>query len=510
MRSTNPLVTAYGLSLFGGVIIFLGWVGFGIWPLELVALVPLWAALELIRGRSWKAALGVSWLYGTVGIAGGYHWMVEFFQVFSGFGLLASLAIFVVFSMYLGAQYATMGVLYWAIRGRGWGVAIAALSTFIVTEWLFPKLFPIYLANTLLQQPLLVQTADLGGPLLVSMLIGVVNVAAFEALRWWRGVRKVPVATFAAAAAFVAFTLIYSAVRIGQVDAEAAAAPALELGVVQANMGIFEKRKQPAEAHRRHLEQSLELEREGDLDLLVWPESSYGPTLARALPIAAQEVRQDLKTPILFGGLSVTHEEGQRKLYNTVFLMDEQGVIRQTYDKRYLLMFGEYLPFGETFPVLYKVSPNSSRFTAGTHIDAMSLGPWRISTPVCYEDVLPSFIRNMVRHANPHLLINLTNDAWFGDTQEPWIHLVLAQFRAIEHRRYLVRSTNSGISAVIDPVGRIVAKTGVETRENIRATVQLMKGQTVYAHLGDWPGWLSLFATVFTLFRRRSSVSSSE
>jgi hypothetical protein len=190
VRSTNPLVTAYGLSLFGGVIIFLGWVGFGIWPLELVALVPLWAALELIRGRSWKAALGVSWLYGTVGIAGGYHWMVEFFQVFSGFGLLASLAIFVVFSMYLGAQYATMGVLYWAIRGRGWGVAIAALSTFIVTEWLFPKLFPIYLANTLLQQPLLVQTADLGGPLLVSMLIGVVNVAAFEALRWWRGVHS--------------------------------------------------------------------------------------------------------------------------------------------------------------------------------------------------------------------------------------------------------------------------------------------------------------------------------
>ena len=503
VKPRNPLLVAYGLSLFGGVIIFLGWAGFGIWPLEFVALVPLWAALELVRERSWKTALGVSWLYGTVGIAGGYHWMVEFFEVFSGFGLFASLGLFLLFSTYLGAQYATMGVLYWAIRGRGWSVATAALSTFIVTEWLFPKLFPVYLANTLLQQPLLVQIADLGGPLLVSVLIGVVNTAAFEAFRWWRGARQMPVATFAAAVAFAAFTLIYGAVRIGQVDAEVEAAPPLELGIVQVNMGIFEARKWAGEGHRRLLEQSLELEKEGDLDLLVWPESAYRPKLARTLPIVAKEVRQELKTPILFGGSSVTHEEGQRKLYNTVFLMDEEGVIRETYDKTYLLMFGEYLPFGETFPVLYEFSPNSSHFTPGSHVEALSFGPWRISTPVCYEDVLPGFTREMIEHANPHILINLTNDAWFGDTQEPWIHLVLAQFRAIEHRRYMVRSTNSGISAVIDPVGRIVAKTGIQTRENIRATVHMMEGHTIYARLGDWPGWLSLLATAVTLIRRR-------
>jgi len=109
----------------------------------------------------------------------------------------------------------------------------------------------------------------------------------------------------------------------------------------------------------------------------------------------------------------------------------------------------------------------------------------------------------MVREANPHLLVNLTNDSWFGDSQEPWIHLVLAQFRAIEHRRYLVRSTNSGISAVIDPVGRIVARTGVLTRENLRYEVHMMQGQTVYTQFGDWPGWLSLAAIASMLIARR-------
>jgi apolipoprotein N-acyltransferase len=177
-------------------------------------------------------------------------------------------------------------------------------------------------------------------------------------------------------------------------------------------------------------------------------------------------------------------------------------VVRSTYDKTYLLMFGEYLPFGDMFPVLYELSPNSGRFTAGAHVRPLTLGPWRISTPVCYEDVLARFTRKMVREAKPHVLINLTNDAWFGDTQEPSIHLALSKFRAIEHRRYLARATNSGISAVVDPMGRVVARTGVLTRENIRYDVPMLEGETLYGSLGDWPGWLALGAILWMLIRR--------
>ena len=225
--------------------------------------------------------------------------------------------------------------------------------------------------------------------------------------------------------------------------------------------------------------------------------------LPRELPWTAESVRRDLSTPILFGGLSSEVTAGKRRLYNTVFLADENGMVRSMYDKTYLLMFGEYLPFGDIFPILYELSPNSGRFTRGAHVRALELGPWRISTPICYEDVLARFTRKMVREAKPHILINLTNDAWFSDSQEPWIHLVLSKFRAIEHRRFLVRSTNSGISAIVDPVGRVVAETGVITRENLRYDVAMIDGETIYTKLGDWPGWLALGALAWMLIATR-------
>jgi apolipoprotein N-acyltransferase len=111
----------------------------------------------------------------------------------------------------------------------------------------------------------------------------------------------------------------------------------------------------------------------------------------------------------------------------------------------------------------------------------------------------------MVREAKPHVLINLTNDAWFGDTQEPGIHLVLSQYRAIEHRRYMVRATNSGISAVVDPLGRIVAQTGVLTRENLRYDVHMLDADTIYTRFGDWVGWFGLGAVAWMLIRRRDA-----
>jgi apolipoprotein N-acyltransferase len=101
-------------------------------------------------------------------------------------------------------------------------------------------------------------------------------------------------------------------------------------------------------------------------------------------------------------------------------------------------------------------------------------------------------------------LINLTNDAWFGDTQEPWIHLVLAKYRTIEHRRYLVRATNSGISAIVDPLGRVVAQTGLLRRENLRHDVRMLDEDTVYTKLGDWPGWLALSLIALMLIVRQS------
>jgi apolipoprotein N-acyltransferase len=212
-----------------------------------------------------------------------------------------------------------------------------------------------------------------------------------------------------------------------------------------------------------------------------------------------------LGVPALFGALVVRRAEGggRIKAFNAALATDAQGHLVGRYDKHYLLAFGEYLPFGDDFPVLYDWSPNSGRLSPGKSIDPVLLAGHPVTVLVCYEDILPAFVNRAVRHGNPDMLVNLTNDAWFGDSTEPWIHLALATLRAVEHRRYLLRATNSGVTAVIDPVGRVVAHGGTFRPETVRAEAHWMNGKTVYEILGDAPWWLvAAWVVAMGFFRR--------
>ncbi|MEM7607679.1 MAG: apolipoprotein N-acyltransferase, partial [Myxococcota bacterium] len=219
--------------------------------------------------------------------------------------------------------------------------------------------------------------------------------------------------------------------------------------------------------------------------------------------LSSPDFPEPLEVPTLFGGLSRRRVQGEGRSYNTAFLTNARGEIVGTYDKTYLLAFGEYLPLGDVFPILYEWSPNTGRFTPGDHVRALAHGSMRITTLVCYEDVLPAFTRRAVAENTPNLLVNITNDAWFGDTREPWIHLALAKFRAVEHHRALVRATNSGVSAFVDPVGRTLDTIAVGERDQLVAELPLLDENTVYTSLGDWPAYLGAPLIAFLAFRRR-------
>jgi apolipoprotein N-acyltransferase len=237
-------------------------------------------------------------------------------------------------------------------------------------------------------------------------------------------------------------------------------------------------------------------------DFVVWSETSaMRPVRDETYPLELRPLGQTIGLPAIFGAVIIKSVPDARDyvVYNSAVSTDTRGVIGGRYDKEYLLMFGEYLPFGDTFPILHKWSPNSGHFTPGTSLDPLELEVGgvvhKVTTLICYEDILPRFTNAAVRHADPDLLVNITNDAWFGDTAEPWEHLALAQLRAVEHRRYLVRGTNSGVSAVIDPVGRVVAQSGTFRQETVMAPIHWMRGVTVYERLGDWP-WLGVSVLV--------------
>ncbi len=502
---------------------FLGFAGFGVWPLAFVGMVP--ALFVFDRHPQGFAFFWRALLFGYVAYYGGFYWVVNTIVDFGGFPYLLALAFASIYFLYQAFEFVLILWLWRRARERGWNATASLVAAYLAAEAVFPQLFDHFYGNSFHMLPYLTQVADLGGPMLLTALAMAGNGAAYELVRarvrgepWPR----VAPAVFAAAALF---SVGYSAYRIGAVEARMAEAESITVGVVQTNMGIHEKWEDPGEGLRRHVAQSLALEAEGPLDLLVWPESAASfrlprdpgvpvrPFFERALDFYRVETDGFPEAPLVFGGLSSDGGGADRRLYNTAFITDDDGRIAAHYDKTYLLAFGEYIPFGEQFPQLYDYSPNTGHFQAGDHVHPLPFRDYRVSVLVCYEDILPGFVRRFVQEGDPHLLVNITNDAWFGDTQEPYVHLALAKMRAIEHHRYLVRATNTGVSAIIDPLGRVIEEGPLFESASLRGEVQMLDGWTLYQTVGDWPGYAGLGAIVFFAFigrRRRKERRADE
>jgi len=503
----------YLLAVLSGTLYFLGFAGFGIWPLAYIALVPLLWALDPLHDNeplTRRQILSIGFVFGLTWNVGGFYWIASTLRSFSGFSYVWCLLITLILCAYQGCTMVLFAGLFRLARRLGASNLLAAPAAFCVSEWTYPELFKHYFGSSLHNTPLAIQVADIGGPLLVTALLVAANVGIYTLSLTHRN-RQFDRRTTAIVASLWAATLAYGAYRMHEVDERAAAAPKITVGLVQTNMGLTAKRDDPREGLRRHIDQSLALQARTKIDLLVWPESAFGWFLPAHVKNVRDIVFQGaIDTPTLFGGLAQRERDGKILPFNTAFMTDGDGSIVGTYDKTYLLAFGEYMPLGDTFPVLYQISPNSGRFAPGDHVQPVPFGPYRIGVLICYEDILPSFVARSVQVGNPHLLVNITNDAWFGDTHAPWEHLAIAKLRAVEHHRALVRSTNSGVSTVIDPAGRTLALSGVFTRENLSAEVPMMQGSSLYVTLGNFPGYLALLALLGLGLRARMKKSAGD
>jgi len=494
------------LATLSGVLYFVGFVGFDQWYLSWLCLVPLLLALR--GARTWKRALALSWWMGFVTHLGGYFWVVHLLQTFAHLPLPLAFVGYVLLCLGQGAILGAFGLLAWGVSRRsGLSLGVTAAPALTAVELAFPLLFPSYLANSQTWVPLVTQIADLGGVLLVSFLIALINGAIYEVVVSWRMRRGLRPALPATAAIALGATLAYGAVRIAQIEARDAAAPTLKTAIVQANVGAATKHERPGDGIRRYKRMTDEAMAIPGIGLVVWPESGFNRAVTPQVESLAGLVATEVKAPMIVGALRVELAE-RRKVWNSALALDASGAIVDAYDKIQLLAFGEYVPGDSIFPGIYDLLPYTSRFERGTNREALPVGAYRLSTDICYEDILPGFIRSLMGPIDeagnrPHAMVNVTNDSWYGP-HEPPIHLALATFRAIEHRRWLVRSTATGISAFIDSAGRLVQRSGFETEELLVADVPMITdGPTLYGRLGDWPGWLALVACAAGLARPR-------
>jgi apolipoprotein N-acyltransferase len=482
---------ALALAAASGFLYFLAFPGVELWPLGFVALVPLIVALD---GQTPRRAFTLGWVAGLTMTTFGFYWLLEMLQTFSGFPTPICAIFLVLLCAYQGGRIGLLGFLFARGQARGHASPLVFVLGFVASETIFPLIFPWSYAAVVHQVPALIQTAELGGPLAVALPLVAANLGLAEIWLARRARRTANKRLLLGLLFAPLASALYGALRIPAVDARTAQAPSAHVGIVQANMSLFGKRQHINEGLRRHLEGTRKVLSEGPTDLVVWSETSVmAPVWENELQTTIPRVvGRYLHAPALFGSVLARPVDDARKrvFFNSALLTDAAGKVVGRYDKHFRLPFGEFLPFGDLFPIFYEWSPNSGHFAEGTSLVPLRVGDHEVAAFICYEDVIPGFVRSIVNSGEPDLLANLTNDAWFGDTTEPWIHLALAQLRAVEHRRFFVRSTNSGVSAVVDPVGRVVAHTQTFEEAALRVPIAWLRGKTPYGVLGDGPWWL--------------------
>lgn len=232
-------------------------------------------------------------------------------------------------------------------------------------------------------------------------------------------------------------------------------------------------------------------------DLIVWPETAVPTLLNYAAPVLQTISDAAAGVPVVLG-IQRTEEE---RYYNSLVYLDENGQVAGRYDKQHLVPFGEYIPFGDLaakFGLRGFAAQQGDGFSAGPGPVVMDLGALGKALPlICYEAVFPQDVANV--DERPDYLLQITNDAWFGTASGPYQHLAQARMRAIEQGVPLIRAANTGISAMVDPWGRITKQLPLGQAGYIDAALPLPLAPTLYARTGDAPVFLLLLIATFAL-----------
>jgi apolipoprotein N-acyltransferase len=463
----------------------LGTPGYDVPALPFVCLAPFLALT--VEASSVRRAAWRGWVAGTAGSLPLYYWVAHTVAVKGKQGWPLGVVAAILVSAYVGAYFSAAGAaarrLYGRFGGKGlWAFPLAWVGLELARSYLFSGFPWMLLGYALAGSPLLRQAAELAGVSGLSVLLALSGVSAYRSSSAISGRahgRGLLLAVPAVAAA--AFLWAYGAASSAARGPSPPPGPPLVVGIAQG--GIDQSVKWDPGNQERTLDVYEELTvraRDSGAQVVVWPETAapffYGwePGLSRRLDgIAARA-----GVPLIFGAPWYDPAAGG-KTYNSVFHIDGRGVVRGRYDKRHLVPFGEYVPLRRILFFLKKLTVGENDFSAGTGPVLFDIAGARVAASVCYEAIFPPILRDGVV-AGAGFLVNVTNDAWFGDTVAPLQHLAMARMRCVEFRRPMVRAANSGISAVIDSRGEVVASLGLFRRGVVTAEVRPGTGRTPY------------------------------
>ena len=463
-----------------------------------VAFVPLFYAIER---QSLRRVFGYAWMQGFVCFIGSLYWVVialhDFASVPSALAVLPMLLLAAIMGVYSAAAI-------WSSEFIARRLGIANLLTIPIAwtalEWVrtyFPIGFPWNLLGYAAYRNIeLIQFAEFTGVYGVSALIMFFNVVAYAVIFQVYS-RRVQMAGLGTLTAAMALAVIFGAWRVHQLST-AAPQGSLKVAMVQGDI------PQSLKWDPKFLETSFEVYRaqseaaaQRGADLIVWPEAAatflfqpndrYPAQLAddaayrqRLLELAARTGE-----PILFGAPALGVEDNRVGFYNRAYLVSGNGKVEGWYDKIQLVPFGEYVPLRKLLGGLVnRVVVGFGDMFAGREQTLFEVHGAKLAVLICYESVFPNLTRTAVeRGAN--ILMNITNDAWYGKSSAPYQLLAMAAMRSIETKAPMVRVANTGISAVIQSDGTITARTSLFKRGTETEHVYWRSEMTVYTQVGD-------------------------
>ncbi len=467
------------------------------------ALVPLLTVMERHPFRSGFVA-GCAF-FGLV-----LYWLNIVMTTYGRMHPLFSLVAYVLLVAYLALYF---GLATWAVCRFREQLGLSCLWTlpvvWVVLEFLRSFMltgFPwASLGYSQQNREALLQVADLFGVHGLSFLLVFVNVLVFQLWRCLRRNGSEPLSRSGLVAGFllVVAAHAYGTWRLGQ--SADPTAPTLEVALIQGNIDQSVK-WDPAYQQKTvdiYRELSREAAADGPPDLIVWPESATPFYFQEPGPLSAQVagVPGAIGGHLLFGSPAYEAGLGSYRYLNSAFLLSPEGAVLGRSDKVHLVPFGEYVPLGRFLPFIDKLVSGIGDFSPGT-VNPLPLKEAKLGVLVCFEGIFPELARDYALSGSG-LLVNITNDAWFGRSSAPYQHLAMTRFRAVENRLWVARAANTGISALIDAQGRIVARSELFTPAVVRGKVVLGGEATLYQRLGELPA-LGLCALAgYWLFRTR-------
>ena len=461
-----------------------------------VALVPL---LYAIRNQSAGSGFRLGFITGLLHFLSLLYWLVPVMRTYGYLPAYLSVLILFLFAAFLALFVASFAAALSAVGKQPVRCLIAMPLFWVALEYIRSFIFSGFpwelMGYSQFRRLHLIQISDILGVYGLSALIAFVNGAIFITLlyfakrRWQDAEINLGLVTGSVIASTlgIALSWSYGHWRLNTVNHQIESSLKTRIAVVQGNIDQAVK-WDPAyqiDTLEKYNRLSLSIVEQRP-DLIVWPESATPFYLlydVKPTELVFEGIRQTA-TDHLIGSPSFVQSEDVVRYFNSAYLISPQTKSMSKYDKTHLVPFGEYVPFKKWLPFLGKIVAQVGDFKAGPEGKTLIWKSEKLGVQICYEIIFPRLSRAMAEN-NASLLINITNDAWFGKTSGPYQHFSMTVFRAVENRRTLVRSANTGISGFIDPVGRVLASTPLLQDAALVRSVPLLKERTIYTRFGD-------------------------